>query len=380
MGAAPRVSPARAHSAPSGPRNNTHTAPLTELKVTGYTDKAESTKLLNFLERHSARRSPNASKGNVPPKMVKRHRVGEDALTLWVRPEDVVAFSKINGFTFNSVHGTQKLTISGPGIRSRSPNASSTMDTAGDRPQTKNSSEKNATVELLKAFLERRYNPAEKLLNLSKIAEDEEVAKSGMFDRPSTQAKFFPALMIVCDQTLKTAEEKREAIHSVTLSGNNLPNLDVVRDLATTLPHIKNLDLSGNKFSTVNDLKPWKHRFRHLEHLILEICKEGWQEEIISWFPKLRLLNGQQVRDDPSIAAAPVTAPVVAPAPTSVPVPAPTPGFTPEQEAMVTYVQEQTNLKRDMAVQCLQAANWNIENAAQLFLAQKDTLPPDSFN
>lgn len=384
MGAAPRVSPARPsprNANSSGPRaSSTPTAAFTELKVTGWTDDKEMNKLIGFLERHSSRRSPNASsKGStMPPKMIKRHRVSssDNVLTIWIRPEDVTAFSKINGFTFTSVHGTQKLNIVGPGIRSKEPNANAAMDTTTGEGDRQDNSSSNATRDLLRAFIERRYFVDEKLLNLSTIADDEEIAKSGMWKSAATQMKFFPALMIVCDGLLKTPEEKREKIHSVTLSGNNLPNLGVVRDLATTLPHIKNLDLSGNKFASIRDLKPWKNRFRNLEHLIVEVEQPGWEEELVSWFPKLRILNAHQVRPDPISppAAAPAAAPV------AVPVTAPASELTAEQEAMVVYVQKETNLKRQVAIQCLEAGSWNIDAAAQLFLAQKDALPAESFN
>ncbi|CAI6284498.1 unnamed protein product [Periconia digitata] len=344
-----------------------------ELKVTGWTDTKEMSKLLGFLERHSARRSPNLAKNGVPPKMVKRHRVHDTVLTIWVRPEDVPAFNKINGFTFTSTHGTQKLTITGQGIRSKSPTAMETTNESTAKP--------NEVAEMLKAFLGRRYDVEQKLLNLNTIAEDEEVAKSGMFDSAKTQAKFFPALMTICDQTLKTtAQDKKEVIHSVTVSGNNLPNAELIKSLATTLPHIRNLDLSGNKFASMKDLKAFKNRFRFLEHLIIEVGQPGWEEELISWFPKLRILNSQQVRPDPAAAkeanagSGPSSAPAAVPASDSVPV------LTAEQEAMVAYVIKETNLKRELAVQCLEAGTWNIDNAAQLFLAQKDSLPADSFN
>jgi nuclear RNA export factor len=47
---------------------------------------------------------------------------------------------------------------------------------------------------------------------------------------------------------------------------------------------------------------------------------------------------------------------------------------------MIVHVCAATNLKREVAIQCLQAGSWNLEAAAALFTAQKDTLPPDSFN
>ncbi|KAF2636113.1 hypothetical protein P280DRAFT_473263 [Massarina eburnea CBS 473.64] len=384
MGSAPRVAaaarPARgAHSGSSHKTTGTPTPGFTELKVTGWTDDKEMTKLINFLERHSSRRATNANKSHPPPRMIKRHRVTDTTLTIWVRPEDVTAFSKINGFTFTSAHGSLKLTITGPGIRSRSPNASSSMETADNKESG------SEVKELLKGFLQRRYNQEAKLLSLSTIAEDGEVAKSGMFNSAVTQAKFFPALMIICDQTLKTTgQDKKDIIQSVTLSGNNLTSVDIVKSLATTLPHIRNLDLSGNNFTDTKDLKTFKNRFRFLEHLIVEIAKPGWEEEIISWFPKLRILNGVQVRPDPaatdsttnSTAATPATAngTTTAAAPA-----APASGLTQEQEGMIAYVQKETNLKRELAQQCLAAANWDLNAAAALFLAQKEHLSADSF-
>lgn len=380
MGAAPRVAaPSRGRTPGTGRSRDTHTASFVELKVTGWTDNKEMTKIINFLERHASRRSNNASRGSIPPKMVKRHKVNDTTLTIFVRPEDVTAFNKINNFTFSSAHGNQKLTIAGQGIRSKSPTA---MDVESEGKDGANSQSRNETKQMLEGFLGRRYNAEAKLLELSKIASDEEVQKSGMFDDQRTQKKFFPALMVICNQLLKSAEEKREAIHSISLAGNNLPNLDVVRDLPATFPHIKNLDLSGNKFENIRVLKPWKNRFRSLELLIVEIPGSGWEEELVSFFPKLRILNGQQVRPDPpaTTPAAPADPAVPTPAPAAAILPAAVPGLTPEQEQMIVTVMQQTNLKREAAIQCLEAGQWNFDEAGRIYLATKDSLSPDMYN
>jgi nuclear RNA export factor len=293
MGAAPRVAATARH-----PPRSAHGGTLTELRVTGWTDDKEIPRLVQFLERHSSRRSPNTSRGGVPPNMVKRSKVVGDVLTIHVRPEDVVAFNKINGFSFTSTHGSQKLSIVGNGIRSRSPNDSAPPSDKGSSAET---------IDMFKAFLERRYDANMKLLNLSNLAADEEVAKSGMYDTEARQKKLFPVLMTICDRQLKTKEAKEEAIHSVTLNGNGLSNLSVVKDLAFTLGHIKNLDLSNNNFASTMDLALWKNKFRGLEHLVLtgnplETSQPGWEQEIIKWFPRLRLLNAVQVRTDAQIA------------------------------------------------------------------------------
>jgi nuclear RNA export factor len=47
---------------------------------------------------------------------------------------------------------------------------------------------------------------------------------------------------------------------------------------------------------------------------------------------------------------------------------------------MIATVMEQTNLKRETAIQCLEAGQWNFDEAGRIYLATKDTLTPDMFN
>ncbi|KAF2707587.1 NTF2-like protein [Pleomassaria siparia CBS 279.74] len=296
MGAAPRVA-----QLPRPQQSTSHnSSKLTDLRVTGWTDDKEMPRLIQFLERHSSRRSPSVSRGGVPQKMIKRHKVVGDVLTIHVRPEDVPAFGKINGFQFMSAHGGQKLNIMGTGIRSNPSNDSTA-------PDKEVSAETAKTTALFIDFLERRYDASMKLLTLSDMAADEKIKESGIFDNPSRQSKLFPVLMAILERQLKTTEARREAIHSVTLSNNGLYNLDIVKELAYTLGHIKNLDLSHNNITSTKDLEAWKNKFRGLELLVLtgnplETSQPGWEQEIIKWYPRLRLLNGVQVRSDAQIA------------------------------------------------------------------------------
>jgi nuclear RNA export factor len=243
------------------------------------------------------------------------------------------------------------------------------------------------TVALLEGFLGRRYDPNTKLLDLSSIAADEEVLKSGMFDSEKTQKKFFPALMIVCDEMLPSRAQKIEAIDSVSLANNNVPNLNVIYDLVKSLNHIKNLDLSGNAFASLGPLKPWKNRFKSLEHLIINPFPEpNWKDELIDWFPRLRILNGKQVRPDTNTQQqTPAAAANVAPtqcAPNAIPAATP-PAITPEEqqkkEEMILFVQQATNLNRDYAIQCLEAGQWDLQQASDLFAQSRQTLPPNAF-
>jgi nuclear RNA export factor len=256
-----------------------------------------------------------------------------------------------------------------------------------DEPEETDEERAKATAELkalLEGFLGRRYDPNTKLLDLSSIALDEEIRNIGMFENEARQKKFFPALMKVTDEMLPTRKAKIEAIDSVSLANNNVPNTHAIYSLVTTLNHIKNLDLSGNAFASLAAINPWKGRFKFLEHLIITpLPQPDWEEEIISWFPKLLILNGKQVRPDPGASqqAAPEPA-AMTPEPSGFNVPTATPVNAEEQqkkEEMIAFVQQATNLNRDYAIQCLEAGQWNLQQASDLFTQNRHTLPPDAF-
>lgn len=238
----------------------------------------------------------------------------------------------------------------------------------------------------MKDFLARRYDASTKLLSLSNIAGDPAILESGMFSTEVKQKKFFPALLIVCERELGTQEAKEEAIQSVSLSNNGLQNTHVVYKLCWQLNHIKNLDLSNNAFDGLDKLQPWKGRFKNLEHLIVDpfpTC--GWEEELTSWYPRLKFLNDKQVRGDNNTNGFQVPAQNVQAVATPPISTTPVPSIVVDQEqqqkeSMVLLVQRETNLRRDYAVQLLEAAQWNIEQAGVLFTQSQPTLPPEAFN
>jgi len=236
----------------------------------------------------------------------------------------------------------------------------------------------------MKEFLGRRYDVNTKLLNLSTIASDQEIIESGMFATEGAQKKFFPALMRVCDAMSPDPQEREAAIESVTLAGNGLQNTHVVYTLVHTFRHIKNLDLSNNAFASLSALQPWKGRFRNLEHLIVDpFPAAGWEEELTSWFPKLQLLNGTQVRGAPGNSDLGHTNAAIQPPMVNTPPLPPPPMTEPDlqrKEEMILYVQQHTNLKRDFAVQCLEAGGWNIDQAGVLFAQSQATLPAEAYN
>lgn len=166
---------------------------------------------------------------------------------------------------------------------------------------------KQSTIEMLAGLLQRRYILETKLLDLSALGQDEILQASQIFDSSSTTSKFFPALMKVLEQQFEKSHEKHMAIESVSLAGNELTNLSIVTTLAQTLPQLRNLDLSNNKFTQMADIEVWKRRFPKLDHLVIannpiEQAEPELAKTLISWYPKLRMLNSIQVRTDEEAA------------------------------------------------------------------------------
>lgn len=160
----------------------------------------------------------------------------------------------------------------------------------------------------LRAVLVRRYNANLKLLDLSRLKEDVELVNLGLFTTAEREGKFFPVLMTVCDSMFTTPEQKVEAISSVTLAGNALNSITSVIALAQTFPALKNLDLSNNQIQKLSALLGWRWKFRELDHLVLlgnplEVEEPSYKDDILAWYPTLRMLNSSQVRSAEEVAA-----------------------------------------------------------------------------
>ena len=165
------------------------------------------------------------------------------------------------------------------------------------------------TIDHLKSLLSRRYNVDTKLLDLSQLGSDPELVSLGIFNTSSTESKFFPALMKVCNTLFTTAREKDNAITSVSLANNALTDIRSVTTLSQTLPALRNLDLSNNQLSNLSVLEGWRWKFRKLEQLILtgnplEVNEPQYKIDILRWYPTLLMLNNEQVRTEQDVKAA----------------------------------------------------------------------------
>lgn len=159
----------------------------------------------------------------------------------------------------------------------------------------------------MSSFLSKRYHEQTKLLDLSNLGADPDLVDMGMFNSTSTESKFFPALMKVCELSFDSPAKRKEAVESISVAHNQLANTAPVTTLAQTFPDVKNLDLSNNQIKDISSLSNWRWKFRDLDFLDLSgnpVSAEGnLKEAMLKWYPKLRTLNNMPVRTAEEIAA-----------------------------------------------------------------------------
>ncbi|KAI9866485.1 MAG: nuclear mRNA export, poly(A)+RNA binding protein [Trichoglossum hirsutum] len=247
--------------------------------------------LLAFLERKA--NGPDTKPGDAV-RIKKSHPEG-DSMIIYVRPEDAPKILRLNAFQF--AHSTLNIErCQGASVK------------GGAGRHFESSDSTSETKQFLIGVLNRRYRVEQKLLDLSKLGTDETLIGKGFFGQDSTASKLFPALMKIADQLFTSPREKREAVFSVSLSDNELRDISTVSSLAQTFPDIKNLDLSNNNLINMRSLDGWRWRFRNLEQLVLvgnpmETLAPSYKDDILTWYPTLRILNGVQVRSDQELAA-----------------------------------------------------------------------------
>ncbi|KAL3424806.1 mRNA export factor MEX67 (TAP domain-containing protein) [Phlyctema vagabunda] len=318
--------------------------------------------LLGFLERKANGPHPKSSK---TVKIKKSHKEG-DSVIIFVNPEDMDRFLKLNTYTFAS----SALTIQACDAKQKS-----TQHEKKERKEVLSAAAQE-TQDRLRGFLSSRYDTTLKLLNLSALGRDPLLLEMGFFEGTQTMAKLFPALMVVCDRLFKSAAEKQEAIISVMLSDNDLPNVSLVTSLANTFPDLKNLDLSRNMFADLQSLEGWRYKFRKLEILMLTgnpitTLLPHYQMEILRWFPTLKELNGCPMRTQEELAA---------PHPKTLKGPK-FHDLTAEQQKqqIMERFAAMTGMTPEYSAMCLNETGGDLEKAFAAFSSNKDKLPPSAF-
>ncbi|GAM85890.1 hypothetical protein ANO11243_039000 [Dothideomycetidae sp. 11243] len=218
---------------------------------------------------------------------VKKYTVEDEALIVTIAAAHASTVLKLNGFKY-----------AGTTLKFERPS----KDAAEDMST-------NEVLSTINNFLSRRYNADSKYLDLSALGQDENANVRTMLTVASRAKKFFNGLMAILEARFETPAQRHEAIQSVSLANNNLPNLSIVTTLSVTLPQLKNLDLSNNNFSKIEDIEAWRTRFSKLDQLLIssnpiEQAEPELMKTITSWFPRLRRLNNIQVRTDEEAANA----------------------------------------------------------------------------
>ncbi|KAF4455430.1 hypothetical protein F53441_2219 [Fusarium austroafricanum] len=242
--------------------------------------------LLGFMERKAG----SFRTGSKRKVAIKKHHTVGDYVYIGASEEDASELIKLNTFTFA---GAPLEVIEVDEIPNR-----------GAIIESKNTQELRTK---LQEILSSRYLGDNKLLKLDALASDANLVTLGMFENRERALKTFKGLMAVCENLFKTAKEKQDAIQSISLASNNIDDVAQVEAVATTFPHLKNLDMSGNQVASMQALQPWKGKFRHLETLYMagnpiEAADPNYLSTLLEWFPKLQNVNGNQLRTPEQIA------------------------------------------------------------------------------
>ncbi|KAI2633768.1 hypothetical protein GGS26DRAFT_554664 [Hypomontagnella submonticulosa] len=328
--------------------------------------------LLTFLERKAQ------SVGRITRQVrIKKSQINGDYVYITTSKDDGLEILKLNNFGFAGTH----LAIT---------EASGTPPPSEQKGMSSTASE---IKDQLRNVLSLRYDVETKLLNLSALGEDAILNQMGFFSGESKPEKLFRALMAVCDGLFKTAQEKRDAVSSISLAGNNINDVVQIMSLSDTFPDLVNLDLSRNQFKDLKALQKWRHRLRKLQTLLLnenplEVTDPNYGAEITTWFPKLQNLSGIQVRTPEQIASMvtpePVAQPPVAQPPVAQPPVAQPPVTQPnaevqQQQQMLIELCTRTGMTPEYSKLCLDGANWNFDQAMNLFNEKRAQLPAEAF-
>ncbi|PYH82985.1 mRNA export factor mex67 [Aspergillus uvarum CBS 121591] len=250
--------------------------------------------LIAFLEK---KLSPPDARASARARITKSRLEG-DAIIVSIKPELLNRMLQLNGFNFaGKILEIEKYDEAGID--------QSMLPVNGSTPTAADTKAK------MTAFLAKRFNRENKLLDLSDLHNDPDLIAMGIFQSTSTESKFFPALMKVWELNLSLVFDspaaRRQAVESVSLRANKLENLKMVTTLAQAFPDLKNLDLSHNDFKDAQSLLAWRHKFENLELLDLSntpfSADPTFKDTMLKWYLKLRVLNGIEVRTAEELAA-----------------------------------------------------------------------------
>ncbi|KAK4143266.1 uncharacterized protein C8A04DRAFT_12525 [Dichotomopilus funicola] len=242
--------------------------------------------LLDFLERKSSKERPIT---------LGRGTISGDVVWLKVNRADTPHLLRLNGYTYAGA----PLTIE---------ETSEPIPGRGNQPTDGADSKPSETKDKLLVVLASRYNPEQKLLDLSALGADQTLFSLGAFESKALAEKSFKALMRLTTTHYGSDAEKEAGIQAVTVANNDIHDVGEIFTLAHTFPRLRRLDLSGNKLEDLSKISKWRHEFRRLEELHLVgnpvTNLPTYPTQMVDWFPSLQILDGRRVRTPEEAAVA----------------------------------------------------------------------------
>ncbi|PSR72948.1 hypothetical protein PHLCEN_2v11185 [Hermanssonia centrifuga] len=159
-------------------------------------------------------------------------------------------------------------------------------------------------IELWKEFVNLRWNPEARFLNLERMLDDEFIAKNRLIPPGAPGSSTKEASVI-----FKIAGQLKPDVQTISLAHNNIGNGVMLTTMAHYLPKLANLSLEGNKLKMWRDLDYISGRKGKLEHLRELILKGNpireleyqnnrahkYKSELARRFPSLEMLDQEAI-------------------------------------------------------------------------------------
>ncbi|KAG9096030.1 nuclear mRNA export, poly(A)+RNA binding protein [Ceratobasidium sp. UAMH 11750] len=199
--------------------------------------------------------------------------------------------------------------VGGPAARPRRDALSKGSDAPGThKPLTSSAAGRLMPIDSLRTFVNKRYNPELRFLNLENMAEDETLKEKNILppDDENASRQIGPAIIKLAGQLSPPPE-------SISFANNNFVTLQPLHALAKFLPNLKNVSFQNNQIRLWKELEyitPHDPKHREAISSIREIILMGnpvhdvevakgdltvYRSEIIRRFPNLDMLDQESI-------------------------------------------------------------------------------------
>lgn len=162
-------------------------------------------------------------------------------------------------------------------------------------------------LEIWRNFVQRRWNPQSRFLNLERMSEDEAIMRAGLLPPGVPGGTGREAAVI-----FKLASQLKPPVRTISLANNNLQATHVITTIAHYLPNLANLSLENNSLrvwkdlDSISQLSDKKDKLLKLRELILignpirdieyqNNRVDNYRNNIMRRFPTLEMLDKEPV-------------------------------------------------------------------------------------